>query len=50
MTHVHSTAARPGTAVAGDPLRAPVDARLVVDATGAPGTPVDALTDALGAL
>ncbi|MFC9174398.1 MULTISPECIES: SDR family oxidoreductase [Streptomyces] len=47
MTHVHSTATRPGTAVGGDPLRAPVSARVAVDAAG-PGAA--GLREALSAL
>ncbi|MFI2318247.1 short-chain dehydrogenase [Streptomyces sp. CB00072] len=50
MTHVHSTATRPGTASGGDPSRAPVSTRVVVDATGGDGPAAGALSDALTAL
>lgn len=49
MTHVHSTATRPGTAAGGDPLRAPISTRVVLDASGAGGGGA-ALSAALGAL
>ncbi|MEU0704576.1 SDR family oxidoreductase [Streptomyces bacillaris] len=47
MTHVHSTATRPGTAGERDPLRAPISTRVTVDAPGSGGA---ALSEALGAL
>ncbi|MFC8627809.1 SDR family oxidoreductase [Streptomyces anulatus] len=50
MTHVHSTATRPGTASGGDPSRAPVSTRVVVDAAGGDGPSAGALSDALTAL
>lgn len=50
MTHVHSTATRPGTASGGDPSRAPVSTRVVVDAAGGDGPAAGALSDALTAL
>lgn len=50
MTHVHSTATRPGTAAGGDPSRAPVSTRVVVDAAGGDGPAAGALSDALTAL
>lgn len=50
MTHVHSTATRPGTAAGGDPSRAPVSTRVVVDASGGDGPAAGALSDALTAL
>ncbi|XMN11666.1 SDR family oxidoreductase (plasmid) [Streptomyces griseobrunneus] len=49
MTHVHSTATRPGTAAGGDPLRAPISTRVVLDSSGAGGGDA-ALSAALGAL
>lgn len=49
MTHVHSTATRPGSAAGGDPLRAPISTRVVLDASGAGGGGA-ALSAALGAL
>ncbi|MER7548736.1 short-chain dehydrogenase, partial [Streptomyces anulatus] len=50
MTHVHSTATRPGTAAGGDPSRVPVSVRVVVDAAGGDGPAAGALSDALTAL
>ncbi|RMB82310.1 SDR family NAD(P)-dependent oxidoreductase [Streptomyces shenzhenensis] len=52
MTHVHSTAMRPGAAAGGDRLRAPISTRVVVDASGAGGGGAAAavLSDALTAL
>ncbi|MGW4736252.1 hypothetical protein ACWEQC_45165, partial [Streptomyces shenzhenensis] len=52
MTHVHSTAMRPGAAAGGDQLRAPISTRVVVDASGAGGGGAAAavLSDALTAL